>query len=100
MHQQLDLERQIRKKKIREEFKTARNEQQEFMKLVDKQKKSRAIEDRKRKNNEKMGKLGLDLETDDKKKVKPPKQRKIAKDYRQNGNKINDESEVLSMFFG
>merc|ERR1712003_219977 len=97
-----DLERQIRKKKIREEFKTARNEQQEFMKLVDKQKKSKAIEDRKRKNNEKMGKLGLDLDLDetDKKKVKivkAPKQRKIAKDYRQNGNKTNDESKVLSM---
>ena len=103
LHEQLDFERQLRKKKIREEFVTARNEQTEYLKVVAASRKAKNIANRKRKNND--GKSCDDLLADDDdntekraSKVRLPKQRKIASDYTKSNEK--EGSKILSKFFG
>lgn len=98
--QQLEFERQQRKKQIRETFTTAREEQKEYLKVVAASKKAKSIESRKRK----MDLLDLDKEsksdTIPKDKRKAPKQRKTASEYGKSSKTQPEGSRILSKFFG
>merc|ERR1711879_443543 len=88
LHEQLEHERQVRKKVIREEFQKAKEEQNEYLKQVAESKKVKSIA--KRKNNE-----GSDSQNSGKE-VKI-KQRKVAHEYETDKK---PESKLLSKFFG
>merc|ERR1712048_650987 len=90
LHEQLEHERQVRKKVIREEFQKAKEEQNEYLKQVADSKKVKSIEKRK----------GEDLEgKGDKQKFVPKvKQRKIADEYK--SDEVKSSSKLLSKFFG
>lgn len=102
MHDQLNYEKELRKKTIREQFTTAKNEQNEYLKLVAKQKKSESIRKRKMDKLGDLGDAGKTSETTTSKPEKAPKlvkQRKIAKEYSGKHSEENS-SKILNKFFG
>merc|ERR1711976_852950 len=93
LHEQLEHERQVRKKVIREEFRKAKDEQNEYLKSVAASKKAKSIA--KRRNIDLLEEPTIPTS-------KGPKQRKTAAEYQAN----NEDSEspgnhkILSKFFG
>merc|ERR1711934_815414 len=88
LHEQLEHERQVRKKVIREEFQKAKEEQNEYLKQVADSKKAKSIAKRKGTDN-----------NDDGKSIKI-KQRKTANEYKTEKTTEKSSSKLLSKFFG
>merc|ERR1711879_165916 len=80
LHEQLEHERQLRKKKIREDHRAAKEEQSIYLKSIAEAKKSRSIAKRR----------GTDTGTETKKTEMKIKQRKLAADYIPESNKTSN----------